>query len=70
MPKFYLCPTISSVSEALRKQYIQETKMNGYIITLELAEPEPKTLVQNSLIKLVWTMFDVQSPCRATMSQP
>ena len=56
MPEFYLCPTISSVLEALRKQYIQETKMNGYIITLELAELGPNTLVQGSLIKLVWTM--------------
>lgn len=56
MPEFYLCPIISSILEALRKQYIQETQMNGYIITLELAELGPNNLVQGSLIKLVWTM--------------
>ena len=56
MPEFYLCPTISSVLEALRKPYIQETKKNGYITTLELGKPGPNTLVQGSLIKLVWTM--------------
>lgn len=62
MPEFYLCPIISSILEALRKQYIQETQMNGYIITLELAELGPNNSTGFSDKAGLDYVFDAQNP--------
>lgn len=50
LPNNFFC--LGNTEEAIHTR----DKENGYITTLELGKPGPNTLVQGSLIKLVWTM--------------